>query len=46
MIGFVNDCGYDDEAIELAFRTGKRHDDGIKLLCHLHEWLGKALGEL
>ena len=26
--------------------TGKCHDDGVKLLCHLHERLCKALGKL
>ena len=31
---------------EDTFCTCKCHNNGIKLLCHLHEWLGKALGEL
>ena len=34
------------DQIENSFRTGKRHDDGIKLLCHLHERLSEAFGEL
>ena len=31
---------------EDTFCTCKCHNDGVELLCHLHEWLGKALGEL
>src|SRR5699024_8877374 len=31
---------------EDPLRAGKRHDNGVKLLCHLHERLGKALCKL
>ena len=34
------------DQVEDSFSTCKRHDNGIELLCHLHEGLGKALCEL
>ena len=32
--------------LEDTFCSGKCHNDGIKLLCDLHKWLGKALCKL
>ena len=34
------------DQVEDSFSTCKGHDNGIELLCHLHEGLGKALCEL